>query len=284
MPFIAVEDPADPRVAPYRAVRDRDHATRATGRAGAFVAEGEVVLRILLSERSRFRPLSILIADNRLAALADILPARAADAPVYVASAPVLEGIAGFPVHRGILALGARPAPDEAFALPQAGASLVLGLVGLANHDNVGGAFRNAAAFGADAVLLDATSCDPLYRKAIRVSVGAALTVPFARGGSPRDLVEALVLAGYAPFALSPGGAEEIGGVAWPDRAALLVGAEGAGLPADLIADLRSIRIAMAPGFDSLNVATAAGIALHAAAQGRRRQERIDGRGIADTP
>jgi len=264
--LIDIDDPSDPRVEPYRALRDRDHATRRDGRPGAFVAEGEVVLRLLLSARSRFRARSVLLARNRLAPLAPLLAGLPAGLPVYVAPPDVLEGIAGFPLHRGILALGGREPLSGPLALPVCGSSLVLGLVGLANHDNVGGAFRNAAAFGADAVLLDAASCDPLYRKAIRVSVGAALTVPFRRGGTAREMVDRLVGAGYTPFALSPAGAERLGEVAWPARVALLMGTEGEGLPPELIAELRSVRIEMAAGFDSLNVATAAGIALHAAA------------------
>lgn len=272
--LIPIDDPADPRVEPFRHLRERDLATRADGRPGAFVAEGEVVLRVLLSERSRFRPVSLLVASNRVEPLRDLLPRVPPDAPVYVASSEILEGIAGFRLHRGILALGARREDDV--VLPVDGPSLVLGLVGLANHDNVGAAFRNAAAFGADAVLLDRECCDPLYRKAIRVSVGAALTVPFRRDGSAEDLVGRLVAAGYTPFALSPAGEVSLGEVAWPERAALLVGTEGTGLPPDLIARLRSVRINMAPGFDSLNVATAATIALHATATSRARRIAID--------
>ena len=139
----------------------------------------------------------------------------------------------------------------------------VLGLVGLANHDNVGGVFRNAAAFGADAVLLDETSCDPLYRKAIRVSVGAALITPFSRGGTAGDLVGALAAAAFEVVALSPAGAEPLASYRRAPRTALLLGAEGPGLPPALLARTRTVRIGMAAGFDSLNVATASGIALH---------------------
>jgi tRNA G18 (ribose-2'-O)-methylase SpoU len=264
--FIPIDDAADPRLEAYREMRDRDRLSRQDGRPGTFVAEGEVVLRVLLSARSRFRTLSVLIAHNRVEALGDVLPGPASDVPVYVAPSDLLARVVGFPIHRGVLAIGARRAVDEPAPLPAVGPSLVLGLVGLANHDNVGGAFRNAAAFGADAVLLDGTSCDPLYRKAIRVSVGATLMVPFRRGGPAGAMADALLAAGYTVFGLTPGGREVLTEVAWPGRAALLVGAEGAGLPPCLLNRVRSVRIAMAPGFDSLNVATAAGIALHAAA------------------
>ena len=262
--LIPIDDPDDPRVEPFRALRERDLATRRDGRPGAFVAEGEVVLRILLSDRSRFRPLSILIAANRVEPLSGLLPEAARGAPVYVAAPDLLAGIAGFPLHRGVLALGERS--DDPLPLPRQGRSTVLALVGLANHDNVGAAFRNAAAFGVDAVLLDRESCDPLYRKAIRVSAGAVLTVPFRRGGRAEDLVARLQQADYTPIALSPAGGERLDEVEWPARTALLLGAEGPGLPTALIASMRSVRIGMVPGFDSLNVATAAGIALHAVA------------------
>lgn len=260
---VPVADPNDSRILAYRAVRDRDLA----GRPGRFVAEGSVVVRTLLSGRCRFRVESILVADHRLAAEAALLSAAPPDVPVYVADRAVMDGIVGFSVHRGLLAVGIRePEPEAASLLPPPGRpALVLGLVGIANHDNVGGLFRNAAAFGADAVLLDGTSCDPLYRKAIRVSVGAALTMPFRRGGSEDALVETLVAAGFEPVALGPRGRERVDRMAWPARTALLVGAEGSGLPEHLLGRLRSARIAMAPGFDSLNVATAAAIALQAA-------------------
>ena len=141
-----------------------------------------MVLRVLVSLR-RIGRSSLLIAEKRLAALEPLIAKLPAEVPVYSASQKVLDRIVGFPMHRGILALGRRPAATSAEAL-LAGLgrrAVVLVLYGIANHDNVGGIFRNAAAFGADAVLLDAACCDPLYRKAIRVSVGAALVVPFAR-------------------------------------------------------------------------------------------------------
>ena len=167
--IIPIDDPADPRLEPYRDIRERD----LVGRQGRFIAEGETVLRVLAGQQ-RFRPLSVLIAAKRLEKLAPILDTLADHAPVYLASQPVLDGIVGFELHRGILALAEKApetsADDLLAGLPAT--ALVMALVGISNHDNMGGLFRNAAGFGVDAVLLDPTCCDPLYRKAIRVSVG----------------------------------------------------------------------------------------------------------------
>ncbi|NNM74489.1 TrmH family RNA methyltransferase [Enterovirga aerilata] len=267
--MIRIDDAEDARIAHYRAVRDRDLA----GRGGRFVAEGEVVIMALLSGRSRFRPESLLLSETRAEALAPVLSQLPRDLPVFVAGQRVMDAIVGFHIHRGALAIGRRGETADPTSLlsglPQP--ALVLGLVGLSNHDNVGGAFRNAAAFGADAVLLDRSSCDPLYRKAVRVSVGASLLVPFAWTETADDMVRALEDSGFAVVALSPQGSELLDRETWPERTALLVGAEGPGLPPALIDRLRSVRISMAPGFDSLNVATAAGIALHAVWTSRRR-------------
>jgi tRNA G18 (ribose-2'-O)-methylase SpoU len=258
--LIEIDDPDDLRLEPYRDVRERD----LVGREGMFIAEGEVVLRILLT-RSRFSVSSVLLLESRACALAGFLDTCSADIPVYVVTRKVMDRIAGFPVHRGILALGRRGADPEAEDILRGlpAQSLVLGLVGLSNHDNVGGIFRNAAAFGAGAVLLDGETCDPLYRKSIRVSVGAALLVPFTRVRSPEAMLEALSAAGFEILALSPSGREDIAQIRRLRRSALLVGAEGPGLPADLLSRVRSVAIPMAPGFDSLNVSTATGIALH---------------------
>jgi tRNA G18 (ribose-2'-O)-methylase SpoU len=135
--------------------------------------------------------------------------------------------------------------------------------MGIANHDNMGGIFRNAAAFGADAVILDSDCCDPLYRKAIRVSVGAALSLPFARLPRGADMVAFFREAGFTPLALSPAGSIELADLARPDRVAPIFGTEGPGLPESVIAQATSVRIAMRGGFDSLNVATTSGIVLH---------------------
>jgi tRNA G18 (ribose-2'-O)-methylase SpoU len=258
---VAIAAPDDPRIAAYRQVRERDLA----GRENSFIAEGEVVLRVLLGGGARCKPLSLLVAENRLARLGPLIGDLDPAVPIYAASQAVMDAIAGFPIHRGMLALGQRPFDPGASAL-LAGLEphvLVMVLFGIANHDNMGGLFRNAAAFGVDAVLLDPRSCDPLYRKAIRVSVGAALKVPFARLAEGEDALALLEGAGFTPLALSPAGAEWVAAVVRPARAAVLFGAEGPGLPPDVLARARTLAIPMAAGWDSLNVAAASAIVLH---------------------
>ncbi len=258
--IVTVEDPADPRIAAYRDIRERD----LVGRDGCFIAEGKVVLQLLLGS-ARHRPLSLLLAAKRVAGLAPLLAGLSDAVPVYCASQAVLDGVAGFALHRGILALGQRaPLPVADQLLGQVGRrALVVMLFGIANHDNMGGLFRNAAAFGADAVILDTDCCDPLYRKAIRVSVGASLVVPFARLDPAVDALDLLAAHRFSPIALSPSGASALRDLRRPERVAVLLGAEGPGLPASLLARAQSVRIPMAAGFDSLNVATASGIVLH---------------------
>lgn len=219
----------------------------------------------MLSGRARFTLESILGTPERLCALQDLLSCRLDATPIHLASKTVMSEIAGFPIHRGVLAIGLRgEEPNLDLLVPPAPApALLLGIVGLTNHDNVGALFRNAAAFGADAVLLDGPSCDPLYRKAIRVSAGAALTLPFARLADADALLALGERQELVPIALSPGAFEELEDATLPRRVLLLVGSEGAGLPENLLARLRCLRIGMVPGFDSLNVATAAAIVLH---------------------
>lgn len=261
-----IHDPDDPRVHAFRDIRERD-LTRADG----FVAEGEVVLRAL-ARSALARPVSLLLLDSRVATLADVIATLPADVPVHVASRAVLDRIVGFPIHRGVLALGRRHASPDAETLLAGlpSRAVVVVLVGIANHDNMGGIFRNAAGFGADAVLLDPTSCDPLYRKAIRVSVGASLLVPFARAGSADELPALLARHDFEAVALSPAGTQDLVAYRPGGRTALLFGAEGPGLPSDLLARARTVRIAMAGGFDSLNVATTSGIVLHHVANAAR--------------
>ncbi len=259
---ISIDDPADPRLAPYVSIRERD----LVGRHGRFIVEGEVTLRLMLSPASRFRAESILLSPERWPGLADLIAGLPEPPPVYRATKAVMGAVAGFPMHRGVLASGLSGEPSEpaALILPAPAPATVLGLVGLTNHDNVGGLFRNAAAFGADAVLLDDATCDPLYRKAIRVSAGAALTVPFARTPSPGAMLDLAARHDLVPLAMTPGAANDIADIALPARALVLLGSEGPGLPPELMAGCQKIRIGMAAGFDSLNVATAGAIALHA--------------------
>ena len=258
--IIRIDDPSDPRIAPFRDIRERDIA----GREGGFIAEGEVVLNVLARSR-RHRARSLLIADKRVERLAPLIAAFGEHVAVYAAGQAVMDAIAGFHIHRGILAHGERSAPVSARDLLAASGpdALVVVLFGIANHDNVGGVFRNAAAFGAAGVLLDPTCCDPLYRKAIRVSVGAALSLPFARLAQGEDATALLRDHGYTPLALSPAGGTPLKSLARPPRPAILLGAEGPGLPPDILAGADTIAIPMAGAFDSLNVATTSGIVLH---------------------
>lgn len=260
MQAIRIDDPDDPRIAAYRDIRERD----LVGREGLFIAEGKVVLNVLFSA-GRFDPVSLLVLENRLAGLGPTLDAAPPDMPCYVASRAVMDAIAGYPVHRGILAIGRRRQRKSAqeFLASLGSRALVLVLVAISNHDNMGAIFRNAAALGADAVFLDASCCDPLYRKAIRVSVGAVLKTPYAVFDDIDAFVARLIAHDFQPMALSPGGREDIATIARPDRLALFLGTEGEGLPADLMDRMRTVRIAMAPGFDSLNVAATSAIALH---------------------
>jgi tRNA G18 (ribose-2'-O)-methylase SpoU len=254
-----IADAEDKRLAPYRNVRERD----LVGREGRFIAEGKVVLNVLLSNPA-FAVESLLILENRLAGLMEQLRLCPDDVPVYCVPRETMDAIAGFPMHRGFLAVGRRSAPRSLDMLmetmPQKALAVIL--CGISNHDNMGSIFRNAAAFEADCILMDETSCDPLYRKAIRVSVGAALKVPFTREGSIEEIVDKLQKAGFELFALSPSGTTSIYHAEPAQRTALLLGTEGEGLPGSLLDKLQTVRIPMSSSFDSLNVATASGIAL----------------------
>ncbi len=260
MQLIPIDDPADPRVAAYIDIRERD----LTGRQGRFVAEGKVVLDALFSS-SRFEAESALVLQNRIAGLTDTLQKAPSGLPVYIASSAVMDRIAGFPIHRGILAIGRKPAPQHAAALlaalPRRAVAIVL--IGIANHDNVGSIFRNAAAFGVDALFLDRSCCDPLYRKAIRVSTGSVLRVPYAIFDDTADLAAALAAGSFEAFALSPRGTTKLRLASYGERVALYLGTEGTGLPENLMARMKTLRIAMAEGVDSLNVAAASAVALH---------------------
>lgn len=262
--IIRIEDADDPRIAEFRDIREKD----LVGRTGGFIAEGTVVLRMLAAAHATggpFRADKILLLENRVAGLGDLLQAFPGEVPVYVASGAVLDAIAGFHLHRGVLALGRRlvlpEVPDLLAAAPDP--ALVVVACGISNHDNLGSIFRNAAAFGASAVLLDDTCCDPLYRKALRVSVGAVLSVPYARGGQTLDLLQTVDQVGFAIWGLSPRGEVDLRDIPSGRGIALVTGTEGEGLPAEVLSRFRSARIPQRPGLDSLNAATATGIALY---------------------
>jgi tRNA G18 (ribose-2'-O)-methylase SpoU len=265
--IVHVASVSDSRLDDYRNVPDPELLrTR-----GIFVAEGRHVVRRLLTE-SRFTTRSILLTASAQDSLADVLP-RFDAVPVFVVSQEVMNAIVGFNIHRGCLAVGERPfdsareeaAPPRWQSLSSAARSVVV-LEHVSDADNVGAIFRNAAAFGVNAVLLGPSCADPLYRKAIRTSMGASLRIPFAvMEDWPADL-ERLRAAGFRLLALTPSAnAQPLDEVGQPSRAALLVGHEGHGLSdeARRTADL-CVRIPMAAGVDSLNVATATAIALYA--------------------
>lgn len=256
---IGIGDPDDPRIEIYRDIRERDLIRR----HGHFIAEGKTVLQVLVAQ-DRFPVHSLLVLENRLAGIAELLGALPEDVPVYRATQSVMDAIAGFHMHRGILA--AARIPEGVADLPDPVPpqwSTVLLLSAISNHDNMGAIFRNAAAFGADAVILDPQCCDPLYRKAVRVSVGGVLRVPFFRAPSMDDAIAALDGNGFAIAALSPAGTADVADWRPASRQALVLGSEGHGLADEWLRRLETLSIAMTPGFDSLNVATAGAIALH---------------------
>jgi len=269
MQLVPIDAIDDPRIEPYRAIRERDVA----GREDAFILEGEVVLRAF-ARAGRHELASVLLAEKRVEKLMpvlEMLPATLAPTPIYVAPQAVLDGIVGFHIHRGVLALGRRtPLPPARDLIGGLGpGALVMTLMGVSNHDNIGGLFRNAAGFDVDAVLLDGACCDPLYRKAIRVSVGGVLMVPFTRLRPDEDAVDLLKANGFRCLALSPAGATPLSEVKRSGRTALMLGAEGPGLSEAILSRTETVSIPMSGRFDSLNVATASGIALHHLNAGR---------------
>ncbi len=266
-PFIRITDPDDSRVAAFRRIRERD----LVGREGRFIAEGSVVLRMLARSKA-FRAEEVLILENRLDGTRDVLELFD-DVPIMVCDRTVIDAIAGFPMHRGVLAVGrARRRPGLQDAIDQiADNALVLVCNAISNHDNIGSLFRNAAAFGVDLVLLDDQCCDPLYRKSIRVSVGSVLTVPFVHEAPVATIVQMLVDAGFDILALSPQAGTPLHQVQPGRRAALIVGTEGEGLPKTVLDRFNAVRIEQTSELDSLNVATAAAIALHSVARAQGR-------------
>jgi tRNA G18 (ribose-2'-O)-methylase SpoU len=262
---VPVDDPRDPRLADYRDLRDVQLRRHLEAEHGLFLAEGEKVVRRAVE--GGFAPRSFLMAPRWLDGLADVLATT--DAPCYVVDEALAEEVTGFHVHRGALAsLERRPlAPVDAVL---AGARSVLVLEDVVDHTNVGAIFRSGAALGFDAVLLSPRCADPLYRRAVKVGMGAVFTVPWTRLPDWYDALPSLSAAGFTTVALTL--AEDAtpveDAVAGVDRLALVLGTEGHGLSPrwQATADRRAI-IPMRAGVDSLNVAAATAVACYVAAR-----------------
>jgi tRNA G18 (ribose-2'-O)-methylase SpoU len=271
MESIAVHSADDPRIADYVALSDPELRRGIERAHGFFVAEGPLVIRKLLTTNHQVR--SVLVIPRQRAALADVLDQL--DAPVYVVEPAVMEQTVGFDLHRGAVAAVERY-PMPAIERVLEGASRIAILERVNDHENLGALFRNAAAFGFDALLLCPQCSDPLYRRTVRVSIGHVLTVPWTRAEpwpAALDLVGEL---GFTLLALTPAAdarrietitapsstAPSSTGTSGAGRIAILVGAEGPGLSdAALARSAIRVRIPMAPGVDSLNVGVAAAVA-----------------------
>ena len=257
---------ADDRLADYRDLRDH----RLGEASGRFVVESEVVVRKLL--QSPLSVASLLLTAPRLAALETALAAAEARFPVYVVPQAVMDGVAGFHVHRGCLGIAERPRRTH---LPE-DARLIVVLVDLVDVDNLGAMARNAAAFGADGLLLSPRSADPFYRKAVRTSAGAVLTLPIVRANRwPDDLLALREQRGFVLASAVLGQhARPLADFVPPPRLALLFGSEGPGLDPEtqrLCDEHLTIPMAKSPAVDSLNVATAGAIFLYHCVQWSKR-------------
>jgi tRNA G18 (ribose-2'-O)-methylase SpoU len=261
--IVEVTDPADPRLADYRDLRDVQLRSTLEAEHGLFLAEGEKVVRRAVE--AGFTPRSFVMAPRWLDGLADVLATT--DAPCFVVSEALAEAVTGFHVHRGALAsLHRRPLPSLDEVLE--GARTVLVLEDVVDHTNVGAVFRNGAALGADAVLLAPRCADPLYRRAVKVAMGAVFSMPWTRLVDWYDALADLELRGFTTVALSLADdavpvEEAVAGV---DRLALVLGGEGHGLSERWTrASSRRATIRMDRGIDSLNVAAASAVACHVA-------------------
>ena len=262
-PVVDVDDPADPRLDDFRDLNSIDRRPDLPSGKGLVIAEGVLVVQRMLA--SRFRPRAMLGTDRRLRELAGDLDAT--EAPYYRASAEVMADVVGFHLNRGVLAAAQRPGELTVEEVLD-GAGTVAILEGVNDHENLGSIFRNAAGLGVDAVVFGTGCADPLYRRAVRVSMGHALLVPYAWATSwPADLT-LLRNKGFRVMAMTPDAgaatlADAMSTLAG-DRIAILVGAEGPGLTETAMraSDVR-VRIPMSRGTDSLNVATAAALAFY---------------------
>ncbi|GAB6985476.1 TrmH family RNA methyltransferase [Nocardioides pyridinolyticus] len=263
--LVEITDPADPRLADYRDLRDVELRKHLEAEHGLFLAEGEKVVRRAVA--AGFAPRSFLMAPRWLDGLSSELSST--DAPCYVVSEDLAEEVTGFHVHRGALAsLERRPLQSVSSVL--AGARSVLVLEDLVDHTNVGAVFRSGAALGFAAVLLSPRCADPLYRRAVKVGMGAVFTTPWTRVPDWYDALPALSARGFTTVALTlaPDAVPLEDAVAGLDRVALVLGSEGHGLSArwEQSADRRAI-IPMAAGIDSLNVAAASAVACYVTAR-----------------
>jgi tRNA G18 (ribose-2'-O)-methylase SpoU len=262
-PVVDVDDPADPRLDDFRDLNSIDRRPDLPSGKGLVIAEGVLVVQRMLA--SRFRPRAMLGTDRRLRELASDLDGT--QAPYYRATAEVMAEVIGFHLNRGVLA--AAPRPDELTVDDVLdGARTVAVLEGVNDHENLGAIFRNAAGLGVDAVVFGTGCADPLYRRAVRVSMGHVLLVPYAWATAWLADLKILRDNGFRLLALTPAAgaatlSEAMATVAG-DRAAILVGAEGPGLTETAMraSDVR-VRIPMSRGTDSLNVATAAALAFY---------------------
>jgi tRNA G18 (ribose-2'-O)-methylase SpoU len=260
-----ISDPADPRLADYRDLRDVQMRKHLEAEHGLFLAEGQKVVRRAVE--AGFTPRSFLMAPRWLDGLADVLGTT--DAPCYVLAEALAEEVTGFHVHRGALAsLERRPLPPVAEVLD--GARSVLVLEDIIDHTNVGAILRSGAALGFDAVLLAPRCADPLYRRSIKVAMGAVFTMPWTRLPDWYDALPTLSAAGFTTVALtlSADATELDAAVAGVDKVALVLGSEGHGLSPrwEQAADRRAI-IPMREGIDSLNVAAATAVACYVTAR-----------------
>ena len=262
-----VTDVADPRLADYARLTDMELRTHLEAAQGLFIAEGTKVISRAVAAGYPVR--SVLLAERRLADLPALLPALDSGAPVYVVPDEIVERLTGYRVHRGALAsLHRKPLPETA-ALAAA-ARRVIVLEDLVDHANVGAIFRCAAALGVDAVFLSPRCADPLYRRAVKVSMGAVFAIPYARMTGWYDGLAGLRAAGFRLLALTPdAAADPISASITGSRIALLLGTEGDGLSSRWRHEAdQAVRIPMHPGalaagVDSLNVVAAAAIACH---------------------
>jgi tRNA G18 (ribose-2'-O)-methylase SpoU len=262
---VPVTDAADPRLADYRDLRDVTLRKHLEAEHGLFLAEGEKVVRRAVE--AGFTPRSFLMAERWLDGLADVL--ASSDAPCYVVSERLAEQVTGFHVHRGALAsLERRPLPSVEAVLE--GARSVLVLEDIVDHTNVGAIFRSGAALGFDAVLLSPRCADPLYRRSVKVGMGAVFSLPWTRVADWATALPDLAARGFTTVALTlaPDAVPVEEAVAGVDRVALVLGSEGHGLSAqwEQAADRRAV-IPMQAGIDSLNVAAATAVACYVTAR-----------------